>query len=411
MMFAAATEGNRTMSSHCGERKPRLLLLTAISDLLPVRAHLNNLVDQLAPICSQVIVVSGADLDEPRDNVRLVQLTLPGRDVAQDAPLISRLWTRTSRLVSAQLIIARHMWWMSDAFDAAMFYVGTLHYVVPMICAKLRGNKVILVAAGSPAQDIRSSDQTLPGWITALLSVFYALLEGAGRFLADGIGAESPAAVELLGLERWRAKTGIYGSIHIDMDLCQVTTHFADRADSVGLIARLMPVKGPLEFVEAIPKILKARDDVQFLIGGDGVLFEHIEAEIREAGLTDKVRLLGWIPYRNISAHLNELRLLVLPSYSEGLPVIVIYAMACGTVPLATSVGGIPDLITDGVTGFIMEDNSPECIAKTVVRALRHPGLERIALNARRLAETQYSYETCVERMRKALAGLISCQM
>jgi glycosyltransferase involved in cell wall biosynthesis len=399
------------MPSHCGKRKPRVLLLTAISDLLPVRAHLNNLVNQLAPICSQVVVVSGAGLDEARDNVCLVQLTLPGRDVAQDASLLRRLWARASRLVLAQVIIARHVWRMSDALDLAMFYVGTLHYVIPMICAKLRGYKVILVAAGSPGRDIRSSAQTLPGWITALLSVFYALLEEAGRFLADGIGAESPSAIDLLGLRRWRAKTGVYGAIHVDMDLFQVTTDFADRANSVGLIARLMPVKGPLEFVGAIPKILEARDDVQFLIGGDGVLFEHIEAEVRKAGLTDKVRLPGWIPYRDISAHLNELRLLVLPSHSEGLPVIIQYAMACGTVPLATPVGGIPDLITDGVTGFIMEDNSPECIARNVVRALGHPDLERIALNARRLAETRCSYEACVERMSKALAEISRCQM
>jgi glycosyltransferase involved in cell wall biosynthesis len=166
-----------------------------------------------------------------------------------------------------------------------------------------------------------------------------------------------------------------------------------------------------LEFVGAIPKVLEARDDVRFLIGGDGVLFEHVEAEVREAGLTDKVRLPGWIPYREISAHLNELRLLVLPSYSEGLPVIILYAMACGTVVLATPVGGIPDLVTDGVTGFIMEDNSPECIARNVVRALGHPDLERVALNARRLAETQFSYEVCVERMRKALVEISSCQM
>ena len=67
--------------------------------------------------------------------------------------------------------------------------------------------------------------------------------------------------------------------------------------------------------------------------------------------------------------------------------------MACGTPVLATSVGGAPDLIKDEETGFIMEGNSPECIAKNVIRALEHPNLERIVENARALVEREFTYE------------------
>ena len=80
--------------------------------------------------------------------------------------------------------------------------------------------------------------------------------------------------------------------------------------------------------------------------------------------------------------------------------------MACGTPVLATSVGGVPDVIKDEETGFIMKDNSPECIAKNVMRALEHPDLEKIVENARALVEREFTYEAAVERYRKILKEL-----
>ena len=81
-------------------------------------------------------------------------------------------------------------------------------------------------------------------------------------------------------------------------------------------------------------------------------------------------------------------------------------AMACGAVVLATPVGGVPDLIKDEETGFILEDNSPECIAENVMRALNHPELDKIMNNARKLIEAEYTYEAAVERYRKILKNL-----
>ena len=81
-------------------------------------------------------------------------------------------------------------------------------------------------------------------------------------------------------------------------------------------------------------------------------------------------------------------------------------AMACGTPVLATAVGGIPDVIIDEETGFIMKDNSPECIAKNVIRVLNHPNLEQISRNARALIERQYTYQVAVERYRRVLESL-----
>ena len=80
--------------------------------------------------------------------------------------------------------------------------------------------------------------------------------------------------------------------------------------------------------------------------------------------------------------------------------------MGCGTPVLATPVGSIPDVIKDDETGFIMKDNSPECIARNVIRALEHPNLDEIVKNARALVEREFTYEAAVERYRKILENI-----
>jgi len=69
-------------------------------------------------------------------------------------------------------------------------------------------------------------------------------------------------------------------------------------------------------------------------------------------------------------------------------------------------VGGVPDVIKDEETGFIMVDNSPECIARNIIRALGRPNLEQIADNARALVEKEYTFEAAVKGYKNILASL-----
>ena len=123
------------------------------------------------------------------------------------------------------------------------------------------------------------------------------------------------------------------------------------------------------------------------------------------------MQIVDWISHSNLPEYYNKLKLLVLPSYTEGLPNVVIEAMACGTPVLVTSVGAIPDIVTDGVTGFILENTSPEHIAENIVRALNHPDLEKITLNAKRFIDENYVYEATTRKFKNVFDDLVEADM
>lgn len=105
-------------------------------------------------------------------------------------------------------------------------------------------------------------------------------------------------------------------------------------------------------------------------------------------------------------AYLGRLKLLVLPSFGEGLPKTILEAMACGTPVLATAVGGIADVIKDGETGFILESTSPECIAQGIVKALQRPDLAAVAERARKLVLDEYTLGATQGKWSQALGRI-----
>jgi len=243
---------------------------------------------------------------------------------------------------------------------------------------------------------------------SSLINLLIKFFERITLLLADQIAVETPAVINFLSLNKYRRKICINGAPFINHKLFKIEKDLESRETIVGYIGRLREEKGVIQFVKAIPLVLKEQNDIRFLIGGDGRLFSEIENLIESYKLQYKVKLTSWISHdEELPHYLNTLKLLVLPSYSEGLPGIVQEAMACGTPVLATPVGGIPDVIKAGETGFIMENNSPECIAKNVIRALEHPNLEEIVKNARKLIEDEYSYEVMVRKCKNSIDELM----
>ena len=264
-------------------------------------------------------------------------------------------------------------------------------YPLPMLFARLMGKKVIRYQGGVASKE--------PGTI-ALLSRL--LIEEPAAFLSHKIIIQSKSCLEFQNLGRYRKKVEI-GNFPIDTQFFKCQEELKERENIIGYIADLTENKGIRNFLDAI--LMLRNRDFKFIIAGEGPLSEEIRKKIDENDLTDRVTLAGWIPHDEMPTYLNKLKLLILPSASEGIPTILLEAMLCGTPILATPVGGVPDILKDGENGFVLPNNSPENIASGITRALGHPSLSRVAKNGRELLEKEYSHEAAVERFKNIFAN------
>ncbi|WFN37401.1 glycosyltransferase family 4 protein [Methanomicrobium antiquum] len=269
--------------------------------------------------------------------------------------------------------------------DVFIFFIGGDTLLLPIICAKLFGKKVILLLAGSSIKTHHTNQDKL--------TVMLKIIRKPCLFFADNILIYSKLLIQDYQLESYQHKIIIAGEHFIDFNIFNIITPLNKRPFLIGYIGRLSEEKGILNFILALKILLRENDGLNILICGDGQLKESIEIYITESGLTERVQISGWISHNEIPKYLNQLRLLILPSYTEGLPNIILEAMACGTPVLATPVGAIPDIINNGINGFIMDNNSPKCIAESVNRVLKISNLEEIVKNGNIFVYENYSFE------------------
>ena len=136
------------------------------------------------------------------------------------------------------------------------------------------------------------------------------------------------------------------------------------------LVAGLTEQKGHLLLVQALGKVAKAGHDFEMLFVGDGHLRKHIESAIEQQGLVSKVRILGWQSNAQVREHLIASRALIMPSFAENLPVAMMEALAMGRPVLGTYIAGVPELVENGVTGWLVPAGNVDAIAEAAIRIL-----------------------------------------
>lgn len=136
------------------------------------------------------------------------------------------------------------------------------------------------------------------------------------------------------------------------------------------VIGRFSPEKGHNVLVDALPAILDALPQLKLLLIGDGQERSRLQQKIEQLGLGDSVIFTGF--QSELGPFYHSMDLLVLPSLSEGLPNVVLEAMLYSKPVIATRVGGVPEVVLEGETGFIVEPQSPEQLAGAVINIFQN---------------------------------------
>lgn len=138
-------------------------------------------------------------------------------------------------------------------------------------------------------------------------------------------------------------------------------------------VGRLCEQKGQLLLLEAA-RILAAQSiSFEIVLAGDGEMRAQIEALIAQHGLQEQVRITGWISSDQVRAEMLAARALVLPSFAEGLPVVIMEAMALRRPVLTTYVAGIPELVRHGENGWLFPAGAVDELAAALADCLAQP--------------------------------------
>lgn len=235
-----------------------------------------------------------------------------------------------------------------------------------------------MAARLAPARVIVHVHDTLdPGFVISNLHRLFARSSDIGLCVSRAV---EPTALRGYNVRRDRIRV-IHNGIKLEKfrditgdtrDRVRRTLGIAPQARVMGMIARMYPVKGHQAMLRMMPDIVARVPDALLLLVGDGVEREACERIVSELGLDDQVLFLG--QRGDVAQLLSACELTVMPSESEGLPLSAVESLAMGKPIVAYDVGGLKEVIDDGVTGRLVRHGDTKSFVDSLVSLLEDDG-------------------------------------
>jgi L-malate glycosyltransferase len=209
--------------------------------------------------------------------------------------------------------------------------------------------------------DFHIKGNALSRWKYRQVDCFICASEAIRKMLvADGVPAVRAVTIHE-GIDLGRVAAAPAADLHAELWL-------PHHAPIVGNVAALVPHKGQRHLIEAAAIVVKRVPDARFVIAGEGELRPVLERQIKDHHLEKHVFLAGFRP-DVLSVH-KAFDIFVMSSVTEGLGTSLLDAMACGKPIVATTAGGMPEVVKDGTTGILVPPRDHEAMAEAIIRLL-----------------------------------------
>jgi len=361
---------------------PKLLLV--YPPRIPIRgSFLTDIVKILRLLDFETIVLVGqgcAPANSPK-NVSYFEVPLSR---LLNRP-ISNVLESTWIFLSEQILVAMSLLRLRKKFDRVIFSIYLMP--LPLLLTRILRKKSLIYIAGILLP--MSAKSGLSRRLIPIVEDFCYRWAEAILIVASHLVTRSP-------LSKYSKKAFEAPIRLLDEEFLSRFSYsnLSDRRNVVGFVGRLSWEKGIVEYMRAIPRIIQQESDVSFLIVGDGPLRNLVLEEIESSLMKDRVSFVPWTD--KVEVYLKRIKLLVLPSKSEGIPSVMLEAMACGTVVLATAVGGLQGLLEEGRNAFLLNNTETEYLAHRVTEVLERPDLEEVANNAYRWLVGRYNERSVI---------------
>lgn len=171
-------------------------------------------------------------------------------------------------------------------------------------------------------------------------------------------------------------------------------------APVVGKVARFFALKGHEQFLDAAAAIARRRPEVTFLLVGDGPLRDDLEAQARRLGILDRVVFAGRVPPDDVPAWIQAMDVVVHTSLREGLARVLPQASAVGKPIVTFDMDGAPEVVRDGVSGFLVPPQNTDAIAEKVIELLENADLRRrFGAAGRSFVSERFGLDTMISRI------------
>ncbi|MBF0345406.1 MAG: glycosyltransferase family 4 protein [Nitrospirae bacterium] len=189
---------------------------------------------------------------------------------------------------------------------------------------------------------------------------------------------------------------------------------YKERADTatsfkVGFVGRLSSEKGPFDFVYAASKVLAEYSDTEFYVAGTGTELHRMKTLAIESGVINRFHFLGHLEEQQVKDLYQQLDVVMLTSYTEGIPLTVLEACAMGVAVVATDVGGVSEVIKHGFSGLLAKAGDVQTLARHVISLRRNRNLmDSLKDNGMDLVQKQFSLQNYTTNLENIYEGILN---